>query len=122
MSLGYLLSVKELKLSVFGAGACSGRHFDFVYLTPSADFIIDFGDFDNDDDQELNCEVDGGDWIIRISRENPANHVTKGESPTLRHRSHTRAASQPATVRSILPQKYKEKYIPLLYNQMISPY
>ena len=35
--LGYLLSVKQLKLSAFGAADCSGRHFEIVYLTPSAD-------------------------------------------------------------------------------------
>ena len=35
--LGYLLSVKELKLSAFGAAAYSVRHFELVYLTPSAD-------------------------------------------------------------------------------------
>ena len=37
LPLGYLLSVKELKLSAFGPAAYSGRHFVFVYLTPSAD-------------------------------------------------------------------------------------
>ena len=37
LPLGYLLSVKELKLSAFGAAASRGRHFVFVYLTPSAD-------------------------------------------------------------------------------------
>ena len=37
LPLGYLLSVKELKISAFGAPAYSGRHFEFVYLTPSAE-------------------------------------------------------------------------------------
>ena len=35
--LGYLLSVKQLKLSAFGAAACSARHFEIVHLTSSAD-------------------------------------------------------------------------------------
>ena len=36
-AFGKLLSVKELKLSAFGEAAYSGRHFEVIYLIPSAD-------------------------------------------------------------------------------------